>query len=75
MEAARHQEEDERVLSSSVFAVQPWMDIPEMGWCSVVVTDGGLRACRSTGQRCSPNGMGSTERICPALSHLHGSSG
>jgi len=40
IEATRHQEEDERVLSSSVFAVQPWMDIPEMGWCSVVVTDG-----------------------------------
>jgi len=40
MAATRRQEEDERVLSSSIFAVQPWMDIPEMGWCSVVVTDG-----------------------------------
>ena len=40
MEETRRQEEDERVLSSSIFAVQPWMDIPEMGWCSVVVTDG-----------------------------------
>ena len=40
MDATRRQEEDERVLSSSAFAVQPWMDIPEMGWCSVVVTDG-----------------------------------
>jgi len=40
MAATRRQEEDERVLLSSVFAVQPWMDIPELGWCSVVVTDG-----------------------------------
>ena len=40
MELTRRQEEDERVLSSSVFAVQPWMDVPEMGWCTVVVTDG-----------------------------------
>jgi len=40
MAATRRQEKDERVLASSVFAVQPWMDIPEMGWCSVVVTDG-----------------------------------
>ncbi len=40
MEATLRQEDDERVLASSVFAVQPWMDIPEMGWCSVVVTDG-----------------------------------
>jgi microcystin degradation protein MlrC len=40
MAATRRQEEDEQVLASSVFAVQPWMDIPEMGWCSVVVADG-----------------------------------
>jgi len=40
MAATQRQEEDERVISSSLFAVQPWMDIPEMGWCSVVVTDG-----------------------------------
>ena len=40
MDATRRQEEDQRVLLSSIFAVQPWMDIPEMGWCSVVVTDG-----------------------------------
>ena len=40
MDATRRQEEDPRVLLSSIFAVQPWMDIPEMGWCSVVVTDG-----------------------------------
>ena len=36
----RRQEEEEGVLLSSIFAVQPWMDIPEMGWCSVAVTDG-----------------------------------
>jgi microcystin degradation protein MlrC len=40
MAATRRQEEDGRVLSSSVFAVQPLLDIPEMGWCTVVVTDG-----------------------------------
>ena len=39
MAMTRQQEETEGVLSSSVFAVQPWMDIPEMGWCSVVVAD------------------------------------
>ncbi len=40
MDLTRRQEEDKRVLSSSIFAVQPWMDVPEMGWCGVVVTDG-----------------------------------
>ncbi|MFA6110699.1 MAG: M81 family metallopeptidase [Candidatus Latescibacterota bacterium] len=39
MAATRRHEEDPRVLLASVFAVQPWMDVPEMGWCSVVVTD------------------------------------
>ena len=39
MDAARRYEEDPRVLLASLFAVQPWMDVPEMGWCSVVVTD------------------------------------
>jgi microcystin degradation protein MlrC len=36
----RRQENDPRVLLSSVFTVQPYLDIPEMGWASVVVTDG-----------------------------------
>jgi len=40
MAMTRQQEEMEGVLRSSVFAVQPWMDIPELGWCSVVVTNG-----------------------------------
>jgi microcystin degradation protein MlrC len=28
------------VLSTSLFAVQPWLDVEELGWGSVVVTDG-----------------------------------
>jgi len=40
MEETRRQEYDEWVLSSSIFAVQPWLDVPEMGWCTVVVTNG-----------------------------------
>ncbi len=43
MDLTRSQEQDPRVLSSSIFAVQPWLDVPEMGWCSVVVTDGDKR--------------------------------
>ncbi len=40
IEATRLQEQDPRVLLSSVFAVQPWLDVPELGWAAVVVTDG-----------------------------------
>lgn len=40
MNLTRLQEQEPSVLSSSIFAVQPWLDVPEMGWCAVVVTDG-----------------------------------
>lgn len=40
MDLTQQQERDPRVLSSSLFAVQPWLDVPEMGWCSVVVANG-----------------------------------
>ncbi len=42
MEMTRRQESNPRVLHSAVCAVQPWMDVPEMGWCAVVTTDGDM---------------------------------
>lgn len=32
-------EEREGVISASIFPCQPWLDVEEMGWSSVVVTD------------------------------------
>ena len=32
-------EQDPRVLAASVFCTQPWLDIPELGWTVVIVTD------------------------------------
>ncbi len=40
MAATRQAESQPAILCASVFAVQPWLDVPEMGWCSVVVADG-----------------------------------
>ena len=37
---ARELERDPRVLSISNFPMQPWLDIEEGGWATVVVTDG-----------------------------------
>ncbi len=38
--AALHEAEtDPRVLAATVFCTQPWLDIPELGWTVVVVTD------------------------------------
>ena len=49
--------EDGSVLAASVFAVQPWLDIAEMGFATVAVTDGdAMRANRSPST--SPNWPG-----------------
>ena len=37
--AAREAEADSRVLAATVFCTQPWLDVPELGWTVVVVTD------------------------------------
>ncbi len=37
---ARELEQDPRVLTVSNFPMQPWLDIEEGGWATVVVTDG-----------------------------------
>ena len=39
-DAARALEARPEVLSVSLFPVQPWLDVPELGWTTVVVTDG-----------------------------------
>jgi microcystin degradation protein MlrC len=40
------QEKDPRVLACSNFAVHPFIDVPELGWAQVVVTDGDLGLAR-----------------------------
>ncbi len=39
-EAAREMERSGRALHASLFPVQPWMDVPDLGFAVVVVTDG-----------------------------------
>jgi len=51
MEAAHAAEAEPGVLSASAFTVQPWLDIPQMGFATVAVTDNNARlghnvACR-----------------------------
>lgn len=31
---------EEGVLDAAVFATQPWLDVPELGWSALVITDG-----------------------------------
>ena len=46
-DAARELEERPEVLSISLFPVQPWLDVPELGWTTVVITDGDAGLARS----------------------------
>lgn len=39
LDLARDVERRPGVLSTSLFPCQPWLDVEELGWCSVVVTD------------------------------------
>lgn len=41
-------ERDPRILSASLFCTQPWLDIDELGWASVVVTDDAAELGQST---------------------------
>ncbi|MBV9354602.1 MAG: M81 family metallopeptidase [Chloroflexi bacterium] len=44
---AKDLERQPGVLSTSLFAVQPWLDVPDLGFAVVVVTDGLERAHRA----------------------------
>jgi microcystin degradation protein MlrC len=39
-ELARTLEKQTGVISCSCFPVQPWLDVPELGWSAIVITDG-----------------------------------
>ena len=46
---ARAMESDPRVLQASTYPMQPWLDVAEGGWATVVVTDGD----RALAERCA----------------------
>ena len=46
-DAAREMEARPEVVSVSLFPVQPWLDVPELGWTTVVVTDGDTELAQS----------------------------
>ncbi len=46
-EVARTMERSGRVLHASLFPVQPWLDVPELGFAALVVTDGDPTAAQT----------------------------
>jgi microcystin degradation protein MlrC len=45
---ARELEQTPGVLAISIFATQPWMDVPDIGWSAVVSTDGDVGLAQQT---------------------------
>ena len=45
---ARELEKTPGVLAISIFATQPWMDVPNIGWSAVVSTDGDVDLAQET---------------------------
>jgi microcystin degradation protein MlrC len=47
VDAARQMERDGRVLAASLFPVQPWLDVPDLGFAALVVADGSAEAAQA----------------------------
>ena len=45
---ARELEKTSGVVAISIFATQPWMDVPDIGWSAVVSTDGDVDLAQET---------------------------
>jgi microcystin degradation protein MlrC len=46
-DAARGMERDGRVLAASLFPVQPWLDVPDLGFAALVLADGSAAAAQA----------------------------
>jgi microcystin degradation protein MlrC len=51
VDAARRMERDGRVLAASLFPVQPWLDVPDLGFAALVVADGDAAAAQAAAEQ------------------------
>jgi microcystin degradation protein MlrC len=51
VDAARRMERDGRVLAASLFPVQPWLDVPDLGFAALVVADGSAEAAQAAAEQ------------------------
>jgi microcystin degradation protein MlrC len=49
-DAARQMEADGTVLHAAIFPVQPWLDVPDLGFAALVCADGDPRAARNAAE-------------------------
>jgi microcystin degradation protein MlrC len=68
--AARRMEAEGRVLHASLFPVQPWLDVPDLGFAAVVCTDGDVAAAQAAADELADMAWQARARFEPELSPL-----
>ncbi len=70
MAEARRIEKDNDVLHASLFPVQPWLDIPDLGFAALVCGDGNLVAAQNAAERLADQVWAARYDFEPALVDL-----
>ena len=68
---ARRMEADGRVLNASLFPVQPWLDIPGLGFAALACADGDLAAAQQAADILADMAWTAREGFDPDLIPLH----
>ncbi len=65
--AARRMEAEGRIIEGSLFPVQPWMDVPGLGFAALVCADGDVAAARTAAQELADMAWAAREAFIPDL--------
>jgi len=68
--AGRAMEDAGRVLHASLFPVQPWIDVPDLGFAALVCTDGDAAAARAAAEELAAMAWDARAAFIPDLTPL-----
>lgn len=68
--AARRMEVEGRILEGSLFPVQPWMDVPGLGFAALVCADGDVAAAQVAAEELADMAWAAREEFRPDLTPL-----
>lgn len=68
--AARRAEQEGRVLHASLFPVQPWIDVPDLGFAALVCADGDVAVAEQVASELAQQAWGQRDQFTPELVEL-----
>jgi microcystin degradation protein MlrC len=68
--AARRMESEGRVLHASLFPVQPWIDVPDLGFATLVCADGDAACAQSAADELAGMAWQARDKFTPDLTPL-----